>query len=41
VLAGTYWLVAGNGTAALQLSTDDGQWQLSSSGCEGECDGSW
>jgi hypothetical protein len=40
-LAGTYWLTAGNGTAALQLATDNGQWQLSNLECEGECDGTW
>jgi hypothetical protein len=40
-LAGSYWLTAGNGTASLQLATEEGQWQLSSVDCEGECDGTW
>jgi hypothetical protein len=40
-LAGTYYLTAGNGTAALQLSTEEGLWELSSLDCQGECDGTW
>lgn len=40
-LAGTYWMTQGNGTAALEIVGDSGQWQLSDLGCEGECDGSW
>ena len=42
-VAGTYWATVGNGTAALQLASENGQWQLSSIDCQPveECDGTW
>lgn len=42
-IAGTYWVTRGNGTAALELAHEEGQWQLASIDCEPleDCDGTW
>ena len=42
-VAGTYWMTKGNGTAALEIVTEAGQWQLSDIDCQPieECDGTW
>lgn len=42
-IAGTYWATVSNGTAALELATETGVWQLSDLDCQTDvdCDGSW
>lgn len=40
-LAGKYWATKGNGLAGMELAGENGQWQLSSIDCQGECDGEW
>lgn len=40
-LAGRYWTVKGTGFSAMEIATETGQWQLSSTECEGDCDGEW
>jgi hypothetical protein len=40
-IAGTYWATKGNGIAAMELTGENGRWELSDIACEGECDGRW
>ena len=40
-LVGEWWAVKGPGFAAFQFPSENGQWQLTSQSCDGECDGDW
>lgn len=40
-LTGDWWAINQYNVVALQLEGESGQWQLSDSDCEGECNGEW